>query len=96
LSLFLNRILGRSFFWPTLTCFDPEVSAHSLVKGKIDLGCVGGCNSFKLQIILTPFENLEIESTLPNSITLIQSVEGVDWIVLQPKSFPSKNLSTNK
>jgi hypothetical protein len=66
------------------------------LKGKIDLGCVGESNSSKLQTILAPFKNLGIKSTLPNSIALIQSVEGVDWIVLQPKSFPSKKLSSNK
>jgi hypothetical protein len=60
------------------------------------LGCVGGFNSSRLQTILTQSENLGIKSTLPNSITLIQSVEGVDWIVLQPKSSPSKKLSSNK
>jgi hypothetical protein len=60
------------------------------------LGCVGKSNSSKLQTILAPYENLGIENTRPNSIALIQSVEGVDWIILQPKSFPSNKLSNNK
>jgi hypothetical protein len=72
------------------------LSAHSFLKGKIDLGCVGGSNSFKLQTILAPSKNLGIENTLLNSIASIKSVEGVDWIILQPKSSPSKNLSSNK
>jgi len=73
-----------------------EVSAHSLSRGKNDLGCLGGSNSSTLQIALAPSKNLGIESTLPHSTPRLQSLEGVDWIVLQPKSFPSKKLSSKK
>jgi hypothetical protein len=73
-----------------------EVSAHSLSREKIDLGCVGGSNPSKLQTTPTPYKKLGIESTLVNSSPQIQSVEGVDWVVLQPSSFPSKKLSNKK
>jgi hypothetical protein len=56
------------------------------------LGCVGGFNSSTLQIALAPFENLGIESTLPDSTPSFQSLGGVDQIVLQQKSSPSKEL----
>jgi hypothetical protein len=49
-----------------------EVNAHSLSKGKFDLGCVCGSNSSKLQ-----FKNLGIENTLPNSTPWIQILENV-------------------
>ncbi len=73
-----------------------EVSPHPLSREKIDLSCVGGSNSFKHQTTPAPFENLGIESTLLDSTPWFQSLEGVDYIVLQPKSFPSKKLSNKK
>jgi hypothetical protein len=39
---------------------------------------------------------LGIGSTLLDSTPWLQSLEGVDWIALQPKSFPSKKLSSKK
>jgi hypothetical protein len=60
------------------------------------LGCVGGSNPFKLQIAPTSSKKLGTKSTLANSTPQIQSVEGVDWVVLQPRSFPSKKLSNMK
>jgi len=42
------------------------------------LGCVGGFNSSTLQIALAPFENLGIESTLPDSTPSFQSLGGVN------------------
>jgi hypothetical protein len=73
-----------------------EVSAHSLFRGKIDLGCVGGFNPSKLQIAPTPSKKLGTKSTLVDSTPQIQSVEGVDWVVLQPRSILSKNCPTRK
>ncbi len=55
-----------------------EVSAHSLSKEKMDLGCVGGSNPFKLQTAPRPSKKLGTNSTLANSAFQIQSVEGVD------------------
>jgi hypothetical protein len=59
-----------------------EVSSHSLSRGKNDFGCVGGSNSSKLQIALAPSKNLGIGNTLLNSTPQLQSLEGVDWIIL--------------
>jgi hypothetical protein len=59
-----------------------EVNAHSLSKEKIDLRCVGGSNPSKLQTTPTPSKKLGTESTLANSAPQIQSVKGVDWVVL--------------
>jgi hypothetical protein len=73
-----------------------EVNAHSLSKEKIDLRCVGGSNPSKLQTTPTPSKKLGTESTLANSAPQIQSVKGVDWVVLQPRSSPSMKVSNKK
>jgi hypothetical protein len=73
-----------------------EASAHSLSREKIDLGCVRGSNPSKLQTAPTPSKKLGMKNTLANSTPQIQSVEGVDWVVLEPRSSPSKKLSNKK
>jgi hypothetical protein len=65
-------------------------NACSFFIRKITLGsCVNGFGFFKLQIALMPFDKLGIESTTTNLTPQLQSVEGEDWVVLQPRPSPS-------
>jgi hypothetical protein len=72
-------------------------SARSFLKGKFVLGlCVDKFGFSKFQIALMPFDKLGIESTTTNPTPQLQSVEGEDWVVLQPRLSPSKKLFTKK
>jgi hypothetical protein len=71
-------------------------STHSLPMGKIGLGYSNGFSSFKLQTTPSPSDKLGIFNTSTNPTPQIQSVEGEDWVVLQPIPSPSKILLTKK
>jgi hypothetical protein len=65
-------------------------NAHSFFTRKITLGsCVDESSFSKLQIALMPFDKLGIKSTTTNPTPQLQSVEGEDWVVLQPRPSPS-------
>lgn len=68
-------------------------SVHSLSRGKTIVGGVDGFGSSKLQTTpITPFERIGKKYKTINliAIALIHSVESVDWVILQPRSSPSK------
>jgi hypothetical protein len=71
--------------------------ACSLPTRKIALGSfIDGSGSFKFKTTLMSFNKLGIESTTTNPTPQRQSVEGKDWVVLQPKPSPSRKLLTKK
>jgi hypothetical protein len=73
-------------------------NAPSLSKGNTTLsGCVGGSDSSKPHTATTPYENLGTRNTtLLKPTPQIPSIEGKDWVVMVPRSFPSKKLLNKK
>jgi hypothetical protein len=73
-------------------------SAHSLSKGNTTLPrCAGGSGSFKPHIATTPYGKLKTKNiTQVKPTPQIPSIEGKDWVVLVPRSFPLKKLFNKK
>jgi hypothetical protein len=69
-------------------------SAHSLSKGNIILlGCAGGSSSSKPHTTTTPYEKLGTKNIiLVKVMPQIPSIESKDWLVMVPRSYPSKKL----
>jgi hypothetical protein len=80
------------------TCLLDNESAHSLSTCNITLPhYVGGYGSSKPHTATTPYGKLGTKNATPIEPTpQIPSIEGKDWVVLVPRSFPSKKLLNKK